>query len=170
MHFRFWTETQVIDIWTNDFINFNGQLINFTTSVKSKNNHEVFYSEIVAFKQSKTDSIYRAFDENSIFKIPNQEDIPGWKSGLDGSIYLIEYSSKNEYSFKSYWTPTSFLEIKEAGVLQSLITYLFSNLTLESSWYSFVKTLPKSCYKAGGTSMICPKLSKKAIKRIYYNN
>lgn len=109
MHFRFWTETQVIDIWTNDFIKFNGQLINFTTSIKSKKNNESFYSEIISLNQSKTDSIYKAFDENLIFNIPDQENIPGWKSGVDGSIYFIEYSSKSEYSFKSYWTP-SFLE------------------------------------------------------------
>jgi hypothetical protein len=169
MHFRFWTETQVIDIWTNDFINFHGQLINFTSSVEAKKPDTSFYSQIITLKQSKTDSIYKAFDEYLIFKIPDQDKIPGWKSGLDGSIYFIEYSSKNEYSFKSYWTPTSFTEIKEAVVLQSLITYVFRNLALESSWYSFVKTLPKGCYHAGGTSMTCPKLSKRAIKRIYYN-
>ena len=100
LHFRFSTETQAIDIWTNDFKTFNGTFMNHTTSepcddclIKGKSK---FYSNKYNLDTAKARMAYDLFDKLSIFDIPTQDSIKGWDQGNDGEEFLIEHSTPTQ--------------------------------------------------------------------------
>ncbi|MDB5203922.1 MAG: hypothetical protein JWQ27_3331 [Ferruginibacter sp.] len=167
-HFRCWTETQTIDIWTADGVHYQGQLSNYTEKVNDPKWGKS-YSEKILLDSNTIASIRDKLLECSILEIPKQDSISGWKDGLDGEEFAMEFADRNRYFFKAYWSPDFYKEIKEAIFVHNFITYLFTGLKLRSKWFAFVKKLPKGCYKAGGILMTCPKMTEKEIKGRDYN-
>jgi hypothetical protein len=155
LHFRFLTETQSVDIWTNDYKTFSGTFANFTTSKPCTNclikDESKFYSRKYPLDTATSRQIYDYFGNLNIFKIPAQDSIEGWSSGCDGEVFSIEYSSPTHYSFKNYWTPSAFTDkIKYAADIDSLVHLLEEKLQMPISFAAFIDVLPLGCYSAGG--------------------
>jgi len=156
LHFRFWTETKLIDIWTEDFKTFSGFLIVYTEEEPKDFNDKTkrkFYSKKIVLDDSSAKRVYLLFDSLAVFNIPPQEDIKDWKSGLDGDIFLIEYSTSNTYSFKSYWTPSDYPNIKEAVLIDTLTQQLNKMLAMDNRWSKFLRSLPKGWYTSDGSTV-----------------
>jgi hypothetical protein len=157
LHFRFWTETKSVDVWTKDFKFFSGFLTLYTESIPKDVNSlskGKFYSKKILLDDSTAKNVYLLFDSLAVFSIPPQEDIKGWENGNDGDIFLIEYSTPNTYSFKSYWTPSNYPNIKEAFVIDTLSKQLDKMLAMGNRWSKFIRSLPKGSYNAGGATVI----------------
>jgi len=164
LHFRFWTETQAVDIWTNDYIHFNGLLANYTTAVnepKSKDGSSYsrwgkFYSSVAPIDTTMAREIYQMFTDNSVFEIPDDKKIKGWGGlRLDGYGYSIEYSTKTTYTYKDYWCPENFKEVREAVVISNMYDSLNQMLHMHETLKSFISWLPRGCYHYRGIQGIC---------------
>ena len=152
-YFRFWTDTQVIDLWAEDTVTCFGSVTEFAERYDRKLlKKAIIYIDTVFYKtkslaSAKAKKIYQLIVSLNIDKIPTSEKIKGWGDGLDGQEYLVEQSLNNNYSFKQYWTPYVFREkLIEANKLQLLIDYLFKELKLGE--YVTLK-LPPGNYRGG---------------------
>ena len=165
LHFRFATETQIVDISTTDFKKFDGAVYNFTEKYNAKisgyDTTKIFMNK-KKLKHSVAYEIYAFFKNEAIFQLPSEEDIQGWGLGADGKSYIIEYSTPSHYSVKSYWSPEIFrYQLKEANKIYTLANQLESNLGLRYSFQTFINHLPNGCYKAGGIAVTCNEKAKK---------
>jgi hypothetical protein len=161
LHFRFSSETQVIDIWTTDFLTFMGTLTNFTSSCdfdthkRKKEKADKFFSETKSLDTVTARKVYDLFLEKSIFEIPPQDQIKGWSNGKDGITYFIEKSTSKSYSFKDYWTPSAFKnKVEEANRFNEMTERLEELLNLRHSFGQFINSLPYGTYRAGGIVFI----------------
>jgi hypothetical protein len=132
LHFRITTLSQAVDVWTNDYKNFKGIV---TVFIKCVSSQQVETNKTISIRidTSIARKIYDLVKDNNIFTIPTDEKINGWSQGFDGIEVLIEYSTPNFYSFKQYWTPCVFKDIKEAQAIdttQRQVWQLVSNLHL----------------------------------------
>lgn len=115
--FRFWTTEQIIDIWTNDNINFQGQIITFAQqtykfdSIQSVQNLHVIknikFSKIESIKANEVNELF-----NKIASIPVHESFRGWERGLGGVVYKFEVSDPKTYIIKEYNTKAKEENIK----------------------------------------------------------
>jgi len=156
----------MVDIRTNDFKKFDGVVYNFTKKYDLKNSNYDSASVFInkkKLKHAEAQEIYKIFKNKAIFEIPSQEKIPGWGGiGSDGVTYLIEYSTPQHYSMKSYWTPGGLrYQVKEANIIYALVGQLELNLGLRYSFQKFINHLPKGCYQAGGMMLACNNKVKK---------
>jgi hypothetical protein len=154
-YFRFWTYNQAIDIWTFDRVKIFGMVTNFAERYDAKLLRKGQYIvDKVFYNTKKLDSlsaknIYKAIENLNLVDIPSDEKIKGWSAGFDGVEYLIEASSKTNYSFKTYWTPSVFSDtLNEAKRIQKFVDYLFKDLNL----WNFGKRLKlsKGTFKTNG--------------------
>jgi len=98
-------------------------------------NHIIFYvKEIWAGKQTK-DFFLKSFELEheqvaairqeihalGIDTLPSGKYIKGWTYGFDGITYYLEQKKENQYTFKSYWTPSIQENLKEARVLSDFL-------------------------------------------------
>lgn len=159
-HFRFWTETQVIDIWTTNHKTFQGKLIYYASEVHEdrpeRDTMERIHSHITTIDTGTARKIYQFVDEQQLFTIPTQDSIKDWSSGFDGTTYFIEYSTPSIYSFKDFWFP-EIQPFKEAKLIVTVLRYLQKQLNFEKDWDTWINTLPKGCYKGGGLELRCNK-------------
>ncbi|HNL05957.1 MAG TPA: hypothetical protein PKH93_00205 [Chitinophagales bacterium] len=159
LHIRFASEIQAIDIWTTDSLTFSGTLTNFTRKFKPDKlgqkpksaPSKEFYSQISQLDSNTAQKVYQLFKEKAIFDLPPQNSIAGWRSGLDGVTYQIEYAYSNYYFSEIYWTPQIFVHtIEEAKRLSELIQELEKLLNLQNSFENFIDLLPKGYYTLEG--------------------
>ena len=168
MHFRLWTEVQAVDIWTNDFMTFHGILSNFTDKCSENDDwHEKdsFISEQAILDTGIAKRVYQRFSDNHIFTIPTQDSIAGWQLGNDGETIILEYTTQSLYTFKDYWTPSFFKDVKEAVLFDKTIKSLDTMLNMHNRWDEFVYSLPKGCYRSGLMTMVFVTKSKKEIRQ-----
>lgn len=154
-HFRFWTDTQAIDLWTVDHSLYFGLVTNYAQryddKLLRKGIYKIgkIYSNQVTLDSSKARQLFNIIDRLSIFNIPSDEKISGWGQGFDGEEFLIETSSPKEYSFKTYWTPRIFADsLKEAMQIQKFVDYLYSEFKIYN-YYQKLK-LPEGSYQRNG--------------------
>ncbi len=102
---------------------------------------------------------------SDILNLPSDDSIKGWKQGADGITYIIESSTKNYYTFKTYWTPKAQASLQEAVQVQTFVDNLLSLVNAQATWNSFAKTIPYECFINGGPSVICKVLTRKERKR-----
>ncbi len=166
-YFRFRTDGQIIDIWSNNNKTYFGQLTNYTytyipySTNKGKRKVKI-HSNHVQLDTSDARQIYRL--SKVISSIPTEDSILNWQQGDDGIIYTIETSSPNYYYFKTYWTPTyQDSTLKEAKQIQSFVDSTYLILNLNKEWESFFNTLKPGRYNSGGMSILY-KFSKKQIR------
>jgi len=155
LHFRYWMENQAVDIWTNDYVTFYGNISNHTETVQNnqKSSRSVkapkFYSNKTALTPAQAKEIFKLFDQVHLFQIPSDKNIKGWVQGFDGEELLFEFSTRQVYSFTTYWTPSAQKDIPEADTLSKLNQELRSLLNLNASWNTFLSGLPVGCYRYG---------------------
>jgi hypothetical protein len=155
IHFRFWTESQVVDVWSQNNKVFYGQLISFTTKVRLSRKKEQFYKKVLPLDRATAKKLYNLFDTMNIFAIPNSDSIKEWQTGLDGITYQIELSTPSLYSYKTYWTPKAQVNMKEAVLIDLLATSLSESLGMPEAWKKFIESLPYGCYHQGGGRSVC---------------
>jgi hypothetical protein len=168
LHFRLSTQHQAIDIWTNDNIIFYGSLTSFTTDYdpekhkKDNPKPDKFYSIKSSIDTFTAKKIYDLFNEQSIFDIPSGEKINGWNLGTDGEEFIIEHSTKTNYSFKEYWTPSVHRnKLKEAMLIDNLTKEISTILQMRQSFNKFIDSLPYGCYHTGSMTVACRTKSKR---------
>src|SRR6266496_1750890 len=118
LHFRFWSGHQAIDIWTNDFVTFNGLFANYTRSADMEPPKQglnipkegKFYSSVSPIDTATAKQIYKLFTGDSILSIPTYDSIPGWSGWIviHGNFFSIEHFTSSEYSIKEYLEPSAF--------------------------------------------------------------
>jgi len=101
---------------------------------------------------------------SAILNLPTDNLIKGWKQGFDGITYIIEYSTKEHYSFKTYWTPQMQDTLREGKLVQSFVNSVFELADAKNIWRTFSKTIPYECYINGG-NIACNVLTKKEKRR-----
>ncbi len=154
-HFRFWTDIQAIDIWTSDYRRFYGTITNYAQryddELLRKGIYKVgkLYSKQLSLDSSKSRQIFSMINRLAIVDIPSDNKINGWQQGFDGEEFLIELSTPESYDFKTYWTPSMFIDsLQEAKQIQALINYLFEDVKI-GNLYSKLK-LPAGTYLRNG--------------------
>ncbi|RYE25369.1 MAG: hypothetical protein EOP45_04860 [Sphingobacteriaceae bacterium] len=117
VHLRISTITEAVDVWTNDYKNFKGEV---TAFVKCGKDQSQSYTTVSKSIDTNTAAqIFRVLNNDEILAIPTDNKIKGWGLGFDGTETLIEYSTPKHYSFKEYWSPYVFKEIKEAQLIDT---------------------------------------------------
>ena len=163
-HFRFWTDKQVVDIWTLNGDDFEGQVINYTNSYafdkkKMRQKPSSLYS-----KKEDLDPVLSkkvAVLIKTVEEIPTDKLIKGWGHGFDGEEYILETATPKSYDFKNYWTPTAQPDsLIEAKKIQRFVTHLDSLLGLKNKYNEFFETLKPGSYTGDGP-MITMKLPPK---------
>ena len=161
LHFRFWTERQVVDIWTTDNKTFEGNFISYTKEYDpdkyktDKPKPEKFYSKVDHIDTAVARQLYEFLQAQRLFEVPFQDSIKGWSNGTDGDTYLVEFATPTNYSFKDYWTPQIQKGISEAAIIDTVYKYLKVALNFNGAWSTFINRLPKGCYHAGSLFITC---------------
>jgi hypothetical protein len=144
LHFRFISSIKpfllIIDIWTSDYLAFNGtqtystNVYNNSKRNRKKRSIREFISETNQIDSAVARQIYNLFTDQMIFEMRELDNIPEWTVGRDGSHYYVEYSAMYTYSFKYYWTPQHFKHsIEEARRLSTVVEELEELLDLRQS-------------------------------------
>jgi len=104
------------------------------------------YTSKAKLSEEFTKEIINLLDDLSINQIPSDKYIDGWNGGHDGITFFFETWNKNEYSFKTYWTPQAYDDIKEARLIEYFISLLLANDELEAVKEKFMKHQPFDVY------------------------
>lgn len=95
-------------------------------------------------------------DDFDILKIPSDKFIDGWEqNGLDGITYIIEYSDKESYAAKKYWTPNykKHRQLKESRFIRYFLNELNQLEEILKVSEKFLEKQPfKSHYQFLGSS------------------
>lgn len=149
--YRINNERQIIEVWQNDTI-YGGQVINYTFTYIKPEKRKTIKSKLIYNKLNLTSDtakiIFQKFQ--SIKNIPDMNEINGWSQGLDGVTYKIENSTKNNYSIKSYWTPTEQNDTTPyKKQMIEFTNYIYNDLNLYNQYRVFTKNLPNGTYTDG---------------------
>jgi len=157
IYFRVSTDNQVIDIQSKDGKNFNGQVIIYTTSYdQEQKKKSKYYSSRLTLSSDTARQIIDLFNRLNLKDIPTDSEIKDWRLGTDGKTYIFQFATRYKYSFKTYWSPDSFDNLKEAITINDFVTQIESLLTLDKKTQNFFDTLPKdNCYRFGSMSIRC---------------
>lgn len=162
-HFRVWKTNQVLDIWQTGDSLYAGQLTSWVTE-QTPTKENPTYRILIDKRSLSTDTtknIISFIETSQIMKLPTDDSIKGWKNGLDGITYIIEFSTKTTYSFKTYWTPKAQdTTLAEAKYLQTFVDNIFDLSNGKTVWKQFERNIPYECYGVGGT-IRCKVLTKK---------
>lgn len=151
-HFRVWTENQVLDIWQNSQNIFSGSLTLWAEEYTYDDGPSRTF-----FKQYKVSSktvlgIKNLIDSHKILTIPSDSEIKGWNQGCDGITYKLEFCDRQNYYFKSYWTPSVIENVPEAKIILHFILKIRENGNYERLWKAFVQKIPYHMYVIGDGS------------------
>ena len=166
IHFRFWTNGQAVDIWSNDYKIFYGQLTNYADKYEKKENKPLkTFSNQVQIDTSLPRKTFELI--KTINNIPSEDSIKDWKQGNDGIEYLFESSTPNYYAFKHYWTPhAQESTLVEAKQIQSFVDKIYLMLNLKVEYDKFFETLKSGSYSNDGFIMMSKiKLTKRQYKK-----
>lgn len=151
IHFRFWTNGQAVDIWTDNYETFYGELTNYTETyepynmrTQSSKPSKIYYTKV----QIDTMLARKTFElMTTVSPMPSQDSIKGWQIGQDGVTFVSEISTKSIYSFKYYWTPSAQdSTLLEAKQIQMFVDSLYSILRLTEEYDKFFGTLSPGSY------------------------
>lgn len=167
-YYRIWTNRQAIDIWQTPSGTFCGKLTTWTDEYVPNNEEPTNRSFIIS--KNLTDDTVKLVRTliltSDILSLPTDDLIKGWQQGFDGITYIIEQSSIDTYSFKTYWTPKAQDSLKEAKQVQDFIDSVFKLTNAQIVWKEFSKTIPYECYINGGPAVACKILTKNERKKI----
>jgi hypothetical protein len=157
-HFRYWTDKQVVDIWTLDGLTFNGLITSYTNSYiehspekKSQKASKTFYKQVY-LDTSTAKKAYQLI--RHIETIPTDKSVKGWVQGFDGDEYIFETSTPSTYCFRQYWTPSvQDSSLMEARDIQNFLIEMDSTLKLHDQYKKFFSTLNPGNYIGDGGTM-----------------
>ena len=163
---RIWTNKQAIDLWREAGGEFSGMLTTWTDEY-APYNEEPTNRTFIKSKELSGDSLRllrELLTSSGILTLPTDDSIGGWQQGFDGITYIIEHSTKDNYSFKTYWTPKAQDSLKEATQVQSFVDSAFSIANAPTVWKKFLKLIPFESYYNGGISVAVRILTEKQRK------
>ena len=102
--FRFWNFGSCIEVTKNGTL-YKGNVTYFVDEVDDYSKRQ--FKKVFNLEIEKAKEIIDLIGARKINETPSDKFILGWEQGFDGVEYLFEYKTKNEYSFKNYWTPKS---------------------------------------------------------------
>jgi len=164
--FRISSLNTIIDIWTEDGKNFMGYQILFTSTAEDNPKRIKYFLKKETIKEDTVQLIEHLIKSYDIQYLPVQDSIKGWGDGLDGTIYLIEFSTPKSYSFKSYWTPTEFPSIPEAVSISNFVSKVEDLLMQNQKFDNFINSLPADKSYRYGNSWTVIRINSKIKKRI----
>ena len=144
----------IVTFYTKEYINHpeekpTGRIFNKSFEIDSSNSFKV----------------YQFINSRNINSIPSEEYIKGWSLGLDGEVYIFERLDKNNYSLKSYWTPSAQDSLKEAKEIESFNKDLYSMLNVNKLRTIFYKDIPFECYGGDGSRVGIRALTKQEERK-----
>lgn len=166
-YIRIWTNKQVIDIWQVENSNSSGKLTTWTDEYVS-GNEEPTNRTFIKTKPLGSDTVRHLRElltSSNILVLPTDDSIAGWQQGFDGITYIIEHSTKDNYSFKSYWTPKAQDFLKEAVQVQAFVDSTFSLANAQVVWKEFSNEIPFESYYNGGPGVAVRILTEKERKK-----
>lgn len=166
-YYRVWTNKQVIDIWQNQSGIISGTLTTWTDEYIPNNEKPTnrTFIKVNSLSQDTANLVRQLFISSDILNLPTGDSIKGWQNGFDGITYIIENSSKNNYYFKTYWTPEAQDSLIEAKRVQLFVDSAFTLANASNVWRQFTTTIPYECYINGGPGVACKVLTKKERKK-----
>jgi len=165
-YIRIWTNKQAIDLWQEYDGEFKGILTTWTDEY-THYNEEPTNRTFIQTKQLSGDSIrllVELLKSSKILFLPTDDSIKRWQQGFDGITYIIEHSKKDNYTFKSYWTPKAQDSLKEAIQVQTFVDNAFSLANAQAVWKEFSKEIPFESYYNGGPGVAVRILTEKERK------
>lgn len=151
--FRFRNHGQIVEIFkTNNQI--HGVLTNYIFhSIKKRS--ETLHQKI-QIDSVKAVSTYEIIQKSGILDLQSDNKIKSWTGGYDGITYIVEHSDKNEYWYKTYWTPSAQDSIPESLIVMDFVKAISDTLQLPKKYEEFKDDLPpRGCYNSGGMLQTC---------------
>jgi len=170
VYYRIWLNMQIIEIETCQECKPTCRVINYTNELVPNGEPPTdrYFVKIDTIGIDTSRNIYELITSSGVFSLPSEDLITGWKQGFDGVTYILEYSNKESYSIKTYWTPTAQGSLKEALGVQKFINEIESIVDLKDHWNRFTKIIPFQCYSLGAPLGCCKGLTKKQSKEYLY--
>jgi hypothetical protein len=153
--FKFWSFGTCIEVTKNDTL-INGNLIYFVDEVDEFS--KKVFKKTFNLKSETAKEIINLIEKTEINKIASDKFIKGWQHGFDGIEYIFEYKTKNEYSFKNYWTPNLQDNLDEAKKIQNFVDELYRICNSENLSKLFVKEIPFRSYSYNGGSAVVSRI------------
>ena len=148
--FRFWNFGSCIEVTKNGTL-YKGNVTYFVDEVDDYSKRQ--FKKVFNLEIEKAKEIIDLIGARKINETPSDKFILGWEQGFDGVEYLFEYKTKNEYSFKNYWTPKSQDNLLEATRIQVFIDELYLICDSENLLKKFEKEIPFRSYSYNGASI-----------------
>jgi hypothetical protein len=104
--FRFWDGISVIELRNTDN-KLNGTITFMVQQYRTRKEGKIYYKKS-NLSEETTSKIQGLINNLNLIELPTDEQIPNWKKGLDGLIFITEHCDNSNFSFKSYWSPRSF--------------------------------------------------------------
>lgn len=152
-HYRFSIEGQIVEIWTDDDVNYRGFLLNYIYHRGGKGSHEHnIFSKRENINPDKARQIIALYDSLALDGIPTEEKIRNWRKGLDGADDIVEFADHDSYSIKTYWEPAEQEQIP--GVyIKKFFNQLDAVFQLTRRYALFQNELPIGSYYIGMMGM-----------------
>jgi len=145
-YFRLWNPGLATDIWKDKDSNIKGEITNFYEAEGEKIWGKI-YSNKIQIDSIDAKKTYEFILKSMIDTLPTEDDIEGWSGGLDGELYIIEFSTPNKYSFKSYWSPTAQGKLKEALIVEKFMQNFNKMLNLLDISFRFYYSIPDDYFQ-----------------------
>lgn len=150
--FRFRDHGQVVQIIKNND-SIQGTLVNYIFKL-GKKDRTIFTKTII--NDSIAIKAYDLINKSGVLELDSDNKIDGWGQGCDGITYFIEHADKENYWYKTFWTPSAQDSLKEALIVNDFVNSLSELLELEKNYEIFEQNLPHNgCYSSGGMTRIC---------------
>ena len=152
--FIFYNHRQFVEL-LYDKVNPSGRIISFAKDYFPKQYDKEKKTEKIYIRETRLDSLsivklQSLIEESKILSIPTGDSIKNWKMGFDGITYQIEYTNKEIYTYKSYWTPNvQDSTLIEANKVEKFVSDISQMLNLEEEFNLFTTKLPFGKYQIG---------------------
>ena len=165
--YRLWTDKQVIDVWIDKNDRKYGKITNWVEECniygETPSNRIFYFSYDLNLNQ--IEKIFTLIDSLKIDNIPDYTYIENWTDLDDYTLYIIENSNNNSYCFRTYPSPESQIDLKEAKTIQLFIYKTLEIIHANVVWADYKTRIPFECYVIGGTRVTCKPLSPKERKK-----
>lgn len=148
-HYRFSSEGQIVEIWTDDDIGYQGFLLNYIHHRRGKGGHQYnTLSKRENIDPDKAKQMIALYDSLALNEIPTEEKIRNWQKGLDGGDDIVEFADHDSYSIKTYWEPS--VQEQIPGIyIKIFFTRLNIVFQLRRNYALFQNELPIGSYYIG---------------------
>lgn len=149
--FRLQRNCSMIELRKSDST-YYGYITYFVHDVEKTQKGKLF-QQIFSLNKETVREMFRLIDSLEIVKIPSDIYIENWKKGFDGTTYIIQQKIQNTFSFKSYWSPYSQVDIPEAILIQKFVDKIFDMANSKAYYDTFNRNIPFLIWTCNGVSI-----------------